>query len=72
VGATVRLIQPATGRVLWAGVDFRTGEDGETVFGWGRVRSAERLVTVLADGMLGDFREAGARYAKRLQTEKKK
>lgn len=70
VGATLRLIEAATGRVLWAGVHFRTGEDGETVFGWGRVMSPERLTFVLASDMLRDFRDAGARFARSTRTEK--
>ena len=64
VGATLRLVEAASGRVLWAGVHFRSGEDRETVFGWGRVKSAEKLVSELASDMLGDFRAAGARHAR--------
>ena len=63
VGATLRLVEAATGRVLWAGVHFRSGEDRESVFGWGRVRSIERLVSELASEMLRDFRDAGDRIA---------
>jgi TolB-like protein len=63
VGATLRLVEAATDRVLWAGVHFRSGEDHETLFGWGRVMRRERLVSLLAQDMLGDFREAGARRA---------
>jgi TolB-like protein len=63
VGGTLRLVEAASDRVLWAGVHFRSGEDHETLFGWGRVLSAERLVSLLAQDMLGDFREAGARRA---------
>jgi len=69
VGATLRLVEAATGRVLWAGVHFRNGEDRETVFGWGREQSPDRLVFQLAQEMLGDFREAGARVARRPGTE---
>ncbi|HEY3215290.1 MAG TPA: hypothetical protein VGK93_02230 [Candidatus Eisenbacteria bacterium] len=72
VGATLRLVEAESGRVPWAGVHFRSGEDRETVFGWGRVRSLERLISELASEMLGDFRDAGTRYAQSLQTEKKK
>lgn len=61
VGATLRMVEAASGRVLWAGVHFRSGEDKETVFGWGRVRSPERLILELASDMLRDFRDAGAR-----------
>jgi TolB-like protein len=63
VGGTLRLVEAANDRVLWAGVHFRSGEDHETLFGWGRVMSAERLVSLLAQDMLGDFREAGRRSA---------
>ncbi len=63
VGGTLRLVEAASGRVLWAGVHFRSGEDHETLFGWGRVMSTERLVSLLAQDMLGDFRVAGARRA---------
>lgn len=63
VGATLRLVEAASGRVLWAGVHFRSGEDKESVFGWGRVKSAERLISELASDMLRDFRDAGARRA---------
>jgi len=68
VGATLRLTEAASGRVAWAGVHFRSGEDRETVFGWGRVMSAERLITELASDMLRDFRDTGARYASSLRT----
>jgi len=59
VGATLRLIEVATGKVCWAGVHFRSGEDRETLFGWGRVTSTERLISELATDMLRDFRDAG-------------
>ena len=59
VGASLRLVEAATGRVAWAGVLFRSGSDRETVFGWGRVRSTEKLVMTLAQDMLKDFREVG-------------
>lgn len=64
VGATLRLVDAASDRVLWAGVHFRSGEDHETLFGWGRVMSTERLVSLLARDLLTDFREAGARHGK--------
>jgi TolB-like protein len=63
VGGTLRLVEAASNRVLWAGVHFRSGEDHETLFGWGRVMSAERLVSLLAQDMLCDFRKAGAHRA---------
>ena len=72
VGATLRLVEPESGRVPWAAVHFRSGEDRETVFGWGRVRSLERLIAELAAEMLRDFKEAGARYARGLPAENKR
>jgi TolB-like protein len=69
-GATLRLVEAASGRVVWAGVHFRSGDDRETVFGWGRVKSPEKLVGEMATEMLADFRAAGEKYAKS-QTEKK-
>ncbi len=68
-GATLRLVEAATGRVLWAAVHFRSGEDRETVFGWGRETSSNRLVSALASDMLRDFRAAGATYARRNRPE---
>ena len=59
VGATLRLVEIPSGKVRWAAVHFRSGEDHETLFGWGRVTSAERLVDELAHDMLQDFRDAG-------------
>jgi TolB-like protein len=59
VGASLRLVEAATARVAWAGVLFLSGGDRETVFGWGRVRSSEKLVLQLAHELLADFREAG-------------
>jgi len=69
VGASLRLVEASTGRVVWAGVQFRSGGDRETVFGWGRVRSAEQLVMRLAQDMLEEFAEVGRGAAR---TEKKR
>ena len=68
VGATIRLVEVASGRVLWAGVHFRSGEDREGLFGWGRVMNADKLVSQLASEMLGDFRDAGARNRRSART----
>ena len=68
VGAALRLVEVASGRVAWAGAHFRSGEDRETVFGWGRVMSTERLISELAADMLRDFRDAGARAARDSRT----
>jgi TolB-like protein len=61
VGATLRLVEAASGRVMWAGANFRSGEDHESLFGWGRVRSPEKLISIMAEELLGDFNAAGER-----------
>jgi TolB-like protein len=48
VGLSIRLVDPASGTVLWTGMKFRSGDDHETLFGWGRERSPERLASKLA------------------------
>jgi TolB-like protein len=68
VGATLRLVDARSGKVLWAGVHFRDGGDHETVFGWGRELSSERLALQLATEMLSDFQEAGSRYTRQIQS----
>jgi TolB-like protein len=65
VGASLRLVDAATGRIAWANVRVLTGDERETVFGWGRELSAERLLTKLADEMLRDFRRVGDDRRKR-------
>jgi len=72
VGAALRLVEAASGRVMWAGVHFRSGQDNESVFGWGRVNSPERLISELAYDMLKDFRDAGAKKPAASGTEKPK
>jgi len=55
VGATLKLIEVATTRAVWALVRFRTGEDRETIFGWGRERDAQILAGSLAHEMIADL-----------------
>jgi TolB-like protein len=64
-GASLRLLEVATGRIAWANLHVVTGDDRETVFGWGRERSAERLLARLADEMMRDFQRVGAAWRKR-------
>lgn len=64
-GAALRMVETSSGRVVWAGLKVRTGDDGETVFGWGREQSAQRLVTSLAKEMLATFTTAGAEWRRR-------
>lgn len=58
-GASLRLVDVTNARVVWARAHVVSGDDRETFFGWGRERSAGRLLTNLADDMLRPFREAG-------------
>jgi TolB-like protein len=61
-GASLRMVETATARVTWAGLRVGTGDDRETVFGWGREQSAERLIARLAREMLGPFADVGAAW----------
>jgi TolB-like protein len=65
VAATLRLVEIASGRVVWACHQSRTGEDRETVFQWGREHSQDKLIASLAVEMLEDLRKAGARSGSR-------
>ena len=65
VAASLRLVDIASGRVVWACHHSRTGEDRETLFQWGRERSRDKLIASLAIEMLDDLRKAGARSAPR-------
>ncbi len=56
VGVALKLLEVRSARVAWAGMRFRSGEDKETVFGWGRQRDAERLAAELVAEVLADFR----------------
>lgn len=55
VGLALRLVSGDSAKVLWSGLKVRTGEDRETVFGWGRERSLERVTERTAQGALADF-----------------
>jgi TolB-like protein len=65
VAATLRLVEIASGRVVWACHHSRTGQDKETVFQWGREYSQDKLIASLAVEMLEDLRKAGARSGSR-------
>ncbi len=56
VGVSMRLLSGADGRVVWTAMKVRTGEDHQTVFEWGRVRSLERLTEQTAAEMFKRFR----------------
>jgi hypothetical protein len=55
VGLAARLLDARTGRSVWAQMKVRTGEDRETVFGWGRELDRDRIATELVTDLLRDF-----------------
>ena len=67
-GASLRLVETSTARIVWAAVRVKTGDEKETVFGWGREESGEKLLTKLAAEMLRPFRDAGDAWRKRTTT----
>lgn len=52
LAVALKLIDAANGRVAWADLGVRTGDDRERIFGWGRERSRERLAAVMAEEIL--------------------
>jgi hypothetical protein len=56
VAVVLRLIEVASGRVEWADLRVRTGDDRERVFGWGRELNRDRLASALATDILQSFR----------------
>lgn len=59
VGVTLRLVETADARVVWADVGFRSGEDAATVFAWGRQTNLNRVAGDLAARMMEGFRQLG-------------
>jgi TolB-like protein len=55
-GVALKLIEVSTTRVVWAEMKFRTGEDHETIFGWGRQRNPEKLASLVVEDVMRDFR----------------
>lgn len=47
-GMTLRVLDGKSGDVVWADLRARTGEDRETIFGWGRESSLDRLAETTA------------------------
>jgi TolB-like protein len=52
----LRLLDGRTGRVVWTDVRAHSGEDRETLFGWGREGSLERLASTTTREMLTNLR----------------
>jgi hypothetical protein len=55
VAVVLRLVEVSSGRIVWARFGGRTGDDREKVFGWGRVRSRERLAASVAAELFRDL-----------------
>ncbi|MBI5169079.1 MAG: hypothetical protein HZA61_06300 [Candidatus Eisenbacteria bacterium] len=61
IALSLRILDGQTGRVAWTNMRARTGEDRETIFGWGRVSSLERLTDVTVRELIAGIRiPAGA------------
>jgi hypothetical protein len=52
----LRLLDGQTGRVAWTDLRARSGEDRETIFGWGREGSLERLAASTARELVSNLR----------------
>lgn len=55
-GLTLRLLDGRDGRTVWSAMRVMTGEDHETMFGLGRVRSLDQLSERLARTLFAGFR----------------
>lgn len=56
---SLRLLQVPGGRVLWSTVHSRDGDDGEWLFGFGRVHNLEQLLELSIEECLRTFPAAG-------------
>lgn len=56
IALSLRIVDGQTGRVAWTNMRARTGEDRETIFGWGRVSSLERLTDVTVRELIAGIR----------------
>jgi TolB-like protein len=56
VGVSLRLIDGRDARVVWTAMRVRAGDDRETLFGWGRVRSLDQLGERIAREVFDGFR----------------
>jgi hypothetical protein len=72
VSMALRLVQCPSSRVLWSAVHSRDGEDGEWLFGFGRVRSLEQLASQTVHELLETFPEPAAEFRTNHATEKGK
>jgi TolB-like protein len=64
IAAAFKLLEVPTARVIWGKVVVRTGEDHETLFGWGRVTDGSRVASQLATDAIADMRRLAGSPAK--------
>jgi curli biogenesis system outer membrane secretion channel CsgG len=58
IAVTLRIVDAATGQIVWAGNASRTGKDRETVFGMGRVDSLNTLAEMTAQELARAFAQS--------------
>ena len=66
VGVLARLIDSASGVVLWANQASATGEDFTTILGLGTITSLDKLIPIVVDRLLDSFTIASAQKEKEL------
>ncbi len=59
VSIHARLIDLSDGRILWIGAHQRTGNDRESILGWGRVHSLPRLAQLTVTELLNTLPATG-------------
>jgi len=57
VSITARIVEVATGKVVWAGARARRGTDFEKIFGIGRIYSTTKLMNIITDEMVSSMEE---------------
>lgn len=72
IGLSVELIEASDGHVAWRRMKFRTGDDHETLFGWGRVTSAQKLTADLMGDLIAGLPSVAADSAASAGGEKDK
>ncbi|OGW55246.1 MAG: hypothetical protein A2Y81_13030 [Nitrospirae bacterium RBG_13_43_8] len=66
VGILARLIDSASGVILWANQASATGEDFTTILGLGTIKSMDKLIPVVVDRLLDSFSVASPQKEKEL------
>jgi hypothetical protein len=55
-GLALRVLDGRTGKVVWTDLRSRTGQDRETIFGWGREENLDRLAQSTANELIDRLR----------------